>query len=446
MLINPPSGASLPVEALWGHCGNGPKLPGFEAPFSNCEWRIDRLHSPFTRSCSRESSTVWDLIPSSTCNTDLTYGGGIAEQGPGESACCSGYWWIAFFITPWVQRMPLLALIQESVYYIGGFLSVIKRVKVFWCRNYRMKIMIRIIISSIFLLSSFSVSALTCKPESGPIDEIEDIGRVIVPSNAANGSRLWTSKEITRNVLCESRGVKEYVYFYGNPDNAPVRQGIGMGIVYNGRDLGIVQYGSKIKTDIFVDGVNPTRGTVKFQVYLQKTGVIGAGTSYRSIAVFQLDGVGGINIQPNSNYRYSAGGIDNIKVSSCSVDISVPSEINFGSVSWDKAGQVVSSRDLIVSAIKSNNCKDTDNIGVDLIFDPIGQIENGDKHLNLDNGSVLRLMDGTTPVKFRAPVRFWDDVAQSNTHVRTYRAEILTTGAPLTGEYSRSLMVYVNYF
>ena len=306
--------------------------------------------------------------------------------------------------------------------------------------------MIKLTFCALLFLSSFSASALTCRPDSGPVDEIEDIGNVTVPSKVSIGSRLWTSKELTRNVSCRSDGHKEYVYFYGNPDNAPVRQGVGMGIIYNGRDLGIVQNGSKVKTDIYVDGVNTTRGTVKFQIYLEKTGEIGSGTPFNSIAVFQLDGEGGINAIPGSNYRYSAGGINRITVTNCSVDISVPSEIDFGYVHWETAGQIVGSKDLIVRAVKSSECRDTDNLGIDLMFDPVGQIENDDMHFNLDNGSVLRIMDGIKPVKFRSPVRYWENITHNKTHERTYRAEIVSTAPPLTGDYSRPIMIYVNYF
>ncbi|MES3576042.1 hypothetical protein [Enterobacter cloacae] len=219
-----------------------------------------------------------------------------------------------------------------------------------------------------------------------------------------------------------------------------------MGIIYNGRDLGIVQTGSKEQTDIYVNGTSPSKGAIKFQVYLQKTGDIGGGTSFKSIAVFQLDGKGGINATPGSNYRYSAGGINNIKVTNCSVDISVPSEIDFGVVSWDTKSQIVGTRDIVVRGIKSSECKNTDKLGVDLIFDPIGNLENGNKHFNLENGSVLRLMEGVSPVEFRSPVRFWNDVATGNIKERAYRAEILSTGAALTGDYSHSIMVHVNYF
>lgn len=284
-------------------------------------------------------------------------------------------------------------------------------------------------------------------PETGSVDEIEDIGKVTISSSAPIGARLWTSKEITRNVKCSGvPNINENVYFYGNPDNAPLRPGVGMGVIYNGMDLGIVTTSTKVKTDIYVTGVKESRGTVRFQVYLQKTVAIGNPTPHNSIAVFQLDGVGGINQEPNSNYRYSAGGINRINLTDCSVQLIIPNEISFGNLYWRSKGDIVSSRNFTVRVEKSPECKSTDDAGVNLLFEPIsGALENDNRHLNMNDGSILRIVESDTILKFREPLRFWDNISHGNSQERIYRAEIYSTGEPKVGDYSQSIIVRINY-
>lgn len=203
------------------------------------------------------------------------------------------------------------------------------------------KVVNHLVLCGVLLACSRGVLALEChlNGTSGPTREIEDIGALTVPANLPVGSRLWTSKIMTRNVTCWSEDSAldgEWVYFYGNPAGHVVRPGIGMGLIYNDADLGIVGRGSKVRTDMWRNE-SPKRGQVRFQIYLEKTGNIKEGGNDR-VAVFQLDGVGGINAFEGKNYRYVLQGMSGIKVSSCSVTIDVPREIDFGVVSSDGSG------------------------------------------------------------------------------------------------------------
>ncbi|WAY95576.1 hypothetical protein O3T13_16390, partial [Serratia marcescens] len=192
--------------------------------------------------------------------------------------------------------------------------------------------------------------AMMCIKDGGGSNwEAEDIGVLAIPADLPVGTVLWTSSTRTRSVTCdpELSPVGEFVHFYGNPRDKNIMNGVGMGIIYNGRDLGVVSSGHKIATDVWVAPRQPKRATYKFQVYLKKTGNI-SGSSASEIAVFQLDGKQGLNGGEGSNYRYILTGLNNIKVTHCSVSIVAPMELDFGSISPLNTG-VVASRDFSVT-------------------------------------------------------------------------------------------------
>ncbi|MGP0939630.1 fimbrial protein, partial [Serratia sp. CY74664] len=95
------------------------------------------------------------------------------------------------------------------------------------------------------LATPFGAQALEChlNTENGITEESEDIGRLTIPATLPVGSRLWTSKPMSRDVMCWAHASKpkgEWVYFYPNPDNRQFAAGISMGVIYNGQDLGLI--------------------------------------------------------------------------------------------------------------------------------------------------------------------------------------------------------------
>lgn len=219
--------------------------------------------------------------------------------------------------------------------------------------------------------------------------EAENIGVLAIPADLPLGTVLWTSSTRTRSVTCdpELNPYGEFVHFYGNPQNESIMKGVGMGIIYNGRDLGVVSPGHKIETNVWVDSGHPKRATYKFQVYLKKIGNI-SGRSADEIAVFQLDGEQGLNGGEGSNYRYILTGLNNIKVTHCSVSIVAPAELDFGSISPLNTG-VAASRDFSVTATKNSACTANDKLGVKLVFSPVsGDLFDNDTTLGL-GGSLF---------------------------------------------------------
>ncbi|WP_337263554.1 MULTISPECIES: fimbrial protein [unclassified Serratia (in: enterobacteria)] len=298
------------------------------------------------------------------------------------------------------------------------------------------------------LSASFSVRALECHLNSvtGITEESEDIGQLKIPATLEIGSRLWTSQPMSRDVMCwayASEPNGEWVYFYPNPDGKQIATGISMGVIYNGVDLGILN--SRARTDMFRYPNPPQLGNVRYQVYLQKTGQITPG-GVSQIPVFQLDGVGGINAKPGSNYRFTLTGLDKIQVIQCSasVELTTPEGVDFGEIpSWRAGAGTVASKDFTI-IIRKNGC--SDNFGLNANFtvksgslvDPTG--------LNMDNGSTLRIYDNSNPkwIKYNQFDSFADmngkDVVQ-----KSYTASLQATGEGREGDFKKTLILLINY-
>lgn len=90
-LIKPPSVSFITIQAYGIHCEYGSNLPGFESPFTNCRWDTQSrdTHAPVTYNCTRVSTTSWDLSTSSTCGTNLNWGG-HSGAGPGGECVLFG--------------------------------------------------------------------------------------------------------------------------------------------------------------------------------------------------------------------------------------------------------------------------------------------------------------------------------------------------------------------
>lgn len=60
------------------------------------------------------------------------------------------------------------------------------------------------------LATPFGAQALEChlNTENGITEESEDIGRLTIPATLPVGSRLWTSKPMSRDVMCWAHASK----------------------------------------------------------------------------------------------------------------------------------------------------------------------------------------------------------------------------------------------
>nr|WP_313259800.1 fimbrial protein [Serratia bockelmannii] len=298
------------------------------------------------------------------------------------------------------------------------------------------------------LATPFGAQALEChlNTENGITEESEDIGRLTIPATLPVGSRLWTSKPMSRDVMCWAHSSKpkgEWVYFYPNPDNRQFAAGISMGVIYNGQDLGLSN--SRVQTDMFRTPKQRELGHVNYQVYLQKTGEIIAGGASQ-IAVFQLDGVGGINVHPGKNYRFTLTGLDKIKVIQCaaSVELSTPEGVDFGEIpTWKPNAGTVASKDFSI-LIRKNGC--SDSFALDANF----MVKNGTltdaTGLNMDNGSTLRIHDNSNPkwIKYNQFDSFADMNGRDQVQ-KSYSASLQATGEGQEGNFRKTVILLINY-
>lgn len=166
---------------------------------------------------------------------------------------------------------------------------------------------------------SFALACYAVVNDSDIATETVRVDDVIIPESAENGSIIWRSEIYNRKVKCNQAGVDEYAYFYPFPNITPeeLPEGMTFGLVYNGIYYDLESSGSKIKTDIYVKKGEEGNGNINVQVYIKKNGTISGGYN-GDLPVYQLDGVGGLNGTPGSNYKFNLSNLSNIATGNCS--------------------------------------------------------------------------------------------------------------------------------
>ncbi|HEJ9059137.1 TPA: hypothetical protein SML50_003438 [Serratia fonticola] len=204
------------------------------------------------------------------------------------------------------------------------------------------------------LFTSSHAYALACKNASdGSAFLTDNMITATVPQTLPNGTVIWRSENRTMTVKCwkdqgwngPTEAAAENVYTYPNPGYYfQSGYGITVGIVANGQTIDINNYRTQVpgvivpycdqSSDWCRDNASVTF-TWNYYVYISKVGdLIGdhyGGSDY--LPVFQIDGVGGLNTTPNSNFRYNITGMNNIKFINCNAMVSVtPNNIDFGTI------------------------------------------------------------------------------------------------------------------
>lgn len=337
---------------------------------------------------------------------------------------------------------------------------------------------LRALISSggLLLLSAFSfnANALECRlgTTTGPVNDYEDVGTLKIPATLPIGSRLWTSQSYTRSLACWAYKIVqangEMSYFYPNPEGKVIGDGIGIGIIYNSQDLGIITNGgssaSRISTGIWVNPgpsgtsppANPTMLNVTVQLYLEKTGnITNASAGVDGLKVFQIDGVGGINNKPDSNYGLTLSGLHGIEVMQCSANITVSPDayVDFGTIrSWNDANAGVVAQSVFrinASTDGGEDCGKGFNLNVN--FDAAAQ---GNALVSIDgmdmgNGSTLKIEEQYTAsnVAFNQFIPFISQLTSANGVVeRAYTARLYASGPAVVGDTEKNIILRFNYY
>lgn len=212
--------------------------------------------------------------------------------------------------------------------------------------------------SALFSQSSY---ALSCKEAgSGNIRQVISIADPIQVSTATlkAGTILWRSQNYTSTFRCEDtngypNGENAYLYWDPLSEMQGIHPSIEVGVTYNSIDIKPVK-GSR--TDVGSGTVcnvaytwngryckSPAVAqtvTVNYSIYIKATGSSppssGKITNTGQYAIFQVDGVLGINSTPDSNFRAFITGLGNIRFISCSPQVNISSNngstVNFGSI------------------------------------------------------------------------------------------------------------------
>lgn len=206
-------------------------------------------------------------------------------------------------------------------------------------------------------LGAFSQSsyALSCK-QNGSIrqDIVLDKAIKVSTANTAPGALLWRSQTFTSTFQCTDdwnnpKGENAYLYWDPQSRMSQIHNSIEVGVTYQGIDVKPTKGARQDVgpgTECRRSGsrcLSPARSltvTVSYAIYIKATGKAppagGKINDNNSYSVFQVDGVGGLNGTPNSNFNAYISGLGNIQFISCNPKITVVanngSTVNFGTI------------------------------------------------------------------------------------------------------------------
>ncbi|AMJ56922.1 MULTISPECIES: fimbrial protein [Stenotrophomonas] len=231
-----------------------------------------------------------------------------------------------------------------------------------------MTYLIRNLCLLLVLLLPQAAAAMSCKETFSEtvhqqINLLNDI--TISRGDAVRGRLLWRSEEFSISFRCldaQSAPDGEYAFFYWDPDNsiAQLHPSIEVGVTIGNTDHRI--NGGTARLLVGAGTVPPANRPnckkhwnhskakrcatsnvlgVTFSIYIKATGlpppVNGLINNSRSFDLFQVDGDGGLNTSPGSNYRAGIGGLGHIRFIACNPEIRIVanagSTVDFGRIS-----------------------------------------------------------------------------------------------------------------
>lgn len=225
---------------------------------------------------------------------------------------------------------------------------------------------------------------------------------IAVPQSVPDNTIIWRSEMRTMQVRCflATSGNAEYVNAYFNPKKVSLPGGVVFGVNFNGVDVNSSNSSSSkgVSIGILIPTctggancpTNPTIFTAQYYVYAKKLGTGNSGSYTGSnFAVFQLDGAGGMNGTPNSNFVYTVNNLSNIRFISCNATAAVsPNTVNFGYIPAYKPtiGQLAKEQNFTITVSKT--CDDP--VKVSTTYSSTQTVINGNG-LDLKNGLTLMI-------------------------------------------------------
>ncbi|AZD86705.1 putative exported protein [Pseudomonas chlororaphis subsp. aureofaciens] len=219
--------------------------------------------------------------------------------------------------------------------------------------------------------------ALACKKDgTQATDAIMINTSIAVPNSLPKDTVLWRSDNYSISMTCwqdRAGAGSEYVYFYLSPRDQGLTQlgpDLEIGIHLNGTDLRCTQLAQcRVQLPIRFTGCATSckdkaqTFPLNFNFFLSKRTPPSAGkegplTTVSTYPVFQLDGAGGMNTEPNSNFVMVVAGLNQLRYISCSSALSIsPKTIDFGAITSTgaQANKVIKESPFSITAIKTCN-------------------------------------------------------------------------------------------
>ncbi|BBN55662.1 hypothetical protein TRE132_37870 [Pseudomonas chlororaphis subsp. aurantiaca] len=238
-----------------------------------------------------------------------------------------------------------------------------------------MKNIYQLLCLSLLLVLSQKSYALACKKDgSQSSDAITISTSIAVPNTLPKDTVLWRSDNYSISMTCwqDIKADSEYVYFYLSPRDQSLTQlgpDLELGVQLNGTDLRCTQLARcRVQLPILFSGCNYAGGCryqaqtfpLNFNFFLSKRspsspGKEGSLTGVPSYPAFQLDGVGGINNKPDSNFFMVLNGLSQLRYIACSSHLIIsPPTVDFGSIAAASAqtNKVINEVPFSITAVK----------------------------------------------------------------------------------------------
>lgn len=325
------------------------------------------------------------------------------------------------------------------------------------------------LVAMLLVLSQKSFALMCWKSDNKQTEDYVYIDTSIaVPSVLPKDTVLWRSPNYSISITCfqDRDWGPEQVYFYLSPTGqGALGSDLEVGINLNGEDLRCSSLpGCRQKIGMHFDGCwTGGRGgcegmaqtkQVRFQIFLSKLaaptpGKEGPITGVNSYALFQFDGVGGINNLGGRNLRMYALGMNNLRYVACTSTLSIsPKTLNFQILQSQFAAQNLVIKELPFSITANKSCNSA--YGLNAMFIPASNttLSSTDTLLAKDNPTVgIRLLnEDRSVISIGKEFEFIPYTPTQTTVTKNFLAQLRwMTSRPILGPFNATAAIEVYY-
>lgn len=263
--------------------------------------------------------------------------------------------------------------------------------------------------------------------------------QILVPSGLTTpGTTLWRSQSYTTTFTCfdtDAQPNGENAFLYWDPQRkvSSIHPSIELGVTINGIDYPLTS-GTSLNlapgtappattqncTDVGSNArscATPKSLSVQYAIYVKATGspppTNGQIPNPGQVSLFQVDGRGGLNSRPNSNFNLYISGLNNIRFIECNPQVTITSTngntVDFGRVvaQTSTVNQIISRKSFNIKADLSRS--DTGGVCNGKVLVASFSATNSQNSNTIlpanrtDLGIQLFQKGGTSPLQFRTP-------------------------------------------